>query len=192
MTITNTAEIREASRKLSAADYAGTIRSFYPYWDAQYRPYLLLALDALPRERFDFKPRPEMLTAHQIIVHIAENEWGFVHNIVDGGKNGGWERWVVEHEDPSQGWTTVRDAPDHEALRSLLEETHRPTQRWFARPTAELGRVFGWVGIDAGDGGLERRATLHWILDGVQEHEIHHRAQLNMYLRLMGITPPSV
>jgi uncharacterized damage-inducible protein DinB len=192
MTITNTVEIREASRRLSAADHAGTIRSFYPYWDAQYRPYLLLALDALPREHFGFKPRPEMLTAHQIIVHIAENEWGFVHNIVDGGTNGGWERWVVQHEDPSQGWRTVRDAPDHEALRSLLEESHRPTQRWFARPAAELGRVFGWVGIDAGDGGLERKATLHWILDGVQEHEIHHRAQLNMYLRLMGITPPSV
>jgi uncharacterized damage-inducible protein DinB len=133
-----------------------------------------------------------MLTAHQIIVHIAENEWGFVHNIVDGGTNGGWERWVVEHEDPSQGWTTVRDAPDHAALRRLLEESHRPTQRWFARPVAELGRVFRWVGIDAGDGGLEREATLHWILDGVQEHELHHRAQLNMYLRLMGITPPSV
>ena len=190
MTTTNTAEIREASRRLSAADHAGTIRSFYPFWDAQYRPHLLLALDALPHERFDFKPLPEMFTAQQIIVHIAECEWGFIHNIVDGG--GKWERWVVEHEDPSQGWKTVRDAPDHAALRGLLEESHRPTQRWFARPAAELGRVFGWAGIDSGDGGLERKATLHWILDSLQEHEIHHRAQLITYLRLMGVTPPSV
>ena len=73
MTTTNTAEIRETSRRVSAADYAGTIRSFYPFWDTLYRPYLLLALDALPRERFDFKPRPDMLTARQIVVHIAEN-----------------------------------------------------------------------------------------------------------------------
>lgn len=188
MTTTNTAELREASRRLSAADHAGTIRSFYPFWDAQYRPYLLLALDALPPERFDFKPRPEMLTVQQVFVHIAENEWGFVHNIVDGGNNGKWEQWLVEHEYPSQGWKTVRDAPDHAALRALLEESHRPTQRWFDRPAMELGRVCRW----AGDGGAERKATLHWILDGVQEHEIHHRAQLNMYLRLMGITPPSV
>ena len=188
MTTTNTAEIREASRRLSAADYSGTIRSFYPFWDAQYRPYLLLALDALPQERFDFKPRPEMFTAQQIIVHIAENEWGFIHNIVDGGEAPEWDHWVVKREGPSQGWKTVRDAPDHSALRGLLEESHRATQRWFARPAAELGRVFRW----AGDGGRERKATLHWILDGVQEHEIHHRAQLNMYLRLMGVTPPSV
>jgi uncharacterized damage-inducible protein DinB len=52
--------------------------------------------------------------------------------------------------------------------------------------------VFGWAGIDSGDGGLERKATLHWILDSLQEHEIHHRAQLITYLRLMGVTPPSV
>lgn len=188
MTTTNTAEIRETSRRVSAADYAGTIRSFYPFWDTLYRPYLLLALDALPRERFDFKPRPDMLTARQIVVHIAENEWGFVHNIVDGGSSGKWEQWLVEHEDPSQGWKTLRDVDDHAGLRSLLEETHRPTQRWFAQPAAELGHVFGW----AGDAGAERKATLHWILDGLQAHELHHRAQLNLYLRLMGITPPSM
>ena len=188
MTTTNTAEIREASRRLSAADFVGTIGSFYPFWDAQYRPYLLLALDVLPPERFDFKPRPEMFTAQQLILHIAENEWGFIHNIVDGGMNPQWEHWLVEHEDPSKGWKTVRDAPDHASLRDLLEESHRPTQGWFARPQAELGRVFRW----AGDAGVERKATLHWILDGVQEHENYHRGQLNMYLRLMGITPPSV
>ncbi len=84
-------DIRAASRKLSAADYSGTIRSFYPYWDAQYRPYLLLAVDALPRERFDFKPRPAMLTAHQTILHIAEAERAWIHAIVDGNPD---EEWV--------------------------------------------------------------------------------------------------
>ena len=186
MATTNTTEIREASRRLSAAGHAGTIRSFYPFWDTQYRLYLLLALDALPRERFDFKPRPEMFTAHQIIVHIAENEWGF-NSIVDGGMEAKWGHWLVEHEDPSQGWKTVRDAPDHASLRAMLEESHQPTQRLFDRPAAELGRVCRW----AGDGGAERKATLHWILDGLQEHENYHRGQLNMYLRLMGVTPPS-
>ena len=180
-----TDEIRAASRQLSAMDYPGTIRSFYPYWDAQYRPYLLLALDALPADRFDFKPRPEMLTAHQTIVHIAEAERAWVHNVVGGGR---YEEWVVEHEDPAQGWKTVIDAPDHAALRALLEEWHRPTQRWFDRPASELARVIPYQPRE----GPERRYTLHWILDHVQEHEIHHRAQLNLYLRLMGITPPSI
>jgi len=185
MSTTTTAELREASRKLSAADHPGTIRSFYPYWDVQYRPYLLMAVEALPLDRFDFKPRPEMLTAHQIIVHIAEVERWWIHAIVEGGS---YEDWVVGHEDPGQGWKTVRDVPDHSALLALLEEWHRPTQRWFARPADELGRVITHHPPD----GPERRSTLHWILDHVQEHELHHRAQLNIYLRLMGITPPSV
>ena len=178
-------EIRAASRKLSAADYSGTIRSFYPYWDAQYRPYLLMAVDALPREHFDFKPRPELLTAHQTIVHIAEAERAWIHAVVEGNPD---EEWVSEHADTSQGWKTVIDAPDHAALHRLLEEWHRPTQRWFDRSPSELGRISTRTLRD----GSVRRYTLHWILDHVQEHEIHHRAQLNLYLRMLGITPPSI
>jgi len=178
-------EIRAASRKTSAADHPGTIRSFYPYWDAQYRPYLLMAVEALPRQHFDFKPRADMLTAHQTIVHIAEAERGWMHAVVDGGPD---EEWVSEHPDPAQGWRTVIDAPDHAALLRLLDEWHRPTQRWFDRPVLELGRVV----TRKLPNGTERQYTLHWILDHVQEHEIHHRAQLNLYLRILGITPPSI
>ena len=178
-------EIRAASRKLSAADHAGTIRAYYPYWDPQYRPYLMMAVSALPREHFDFKPGPAMLTAHQTIVHIAEAEYAWMHSVIE---NAAIEEWVVEHEDPAQGWKTTIDLPDHAALVRLLDERHRPTQRWFDRPAAELGRVITRKFAD----GTERRYTIHWILDHVQEHEIHHRAQLNMYLRMLGITPPSI
>ena len=178
-------DIRAASRKLSAADFSSAIRSFYPFWDAQYRPYLLMAVDALPPEHFDFKPSPAMLTAHQIIVHIAEAERAWIVSVVEGNPD---DEWVSEHADASQGWKTVIDAPDHAALHRLLEEWHRPTQRWLDRPASELGRISKRALPD----GSVREYTLHWILDHVQEHEIHHRAQLNMYLRMLGITPPSI
>lgn len=178
-------EIRAASRRLSALDHPGTIRSCYPFWDAQYRPYLLMAVEALPREHFDFKPCAAALTAHQTILHIAEAERAWLHAVVEGGAD---ELWLVEHDDPSQGWKTVYDAPDHAFLLGLLETWHRPTQRWFERPLSELARVV----TRRLDDGSERRYTLHWILDHVQEHEIHHRAQLNLYLRMLGITPPSI
>jgi uncharacterized damage-inducible protein DinB len=185
MTTLSPADVRAASRKLSATDHPGTIRSFYPYWDAPYRPYLRSAVEALPREHFDFKPRPEMLTAHQVIVHIAEVERSWIHVDVDGGTE---ESWVDRHPDPAQGWRTLIQAPDHAALLRLLEESHRFTQRWLDRPASELGRI---VTVRLPDGGA-RDYTLHWILDHVQEHEIHHRAQLNLYLRLLGIKPPSI
>jgi uncharacterized damage-inducible protein DinB len=180
--------IRAASRKLSAADCPGTIRSCYPFWDAQYRPYLQMAVEALPEEHFHFKPQPGMLTAHQIIVHIAEAERGWVHSLVDGGPDTAWDEWVVEQEDSAQGWRTVIDAPDRGALLDLLEIWHRPTQAWFDRPLSGLGRVVTRKLPDR----QERQYTLHWILDHLQEHELHHRAQLNLYLRMLGITPPSI
>ncbi len=177
--------IRAASRKLTAADFPGTIRSFYPFWDAQCRPLLLMAVDALTREHFDFKPRPEMLTAHQIIVHVAEAERAWIHSVVEGNPD---EEWVSEHPDPSQGWKIVIDASDHAALHRLLEQWHRPTQRWLDRPVSELGRIATRRLAD----GSVRTYTLHWILDHVLEHETHHRAQLHTYLRMLGITPPSI
>jgi uncharacterized damage-inducible protein DinB len=178
-------ELRTAPKLLSAADHPGTIRGFYPFWDPQYRPFLVKAVEALPAERFDYKPRPEMLTAHQIVLHIAECERGWIHHVIDGAPD---EEWVAPHRDPAQGWETVKDVPDHKGLLALLEEWHRPTQRWFDKPVAELGRTITYKRPD----GSSRTCTIHWILDHVQEHEIHHRAQLNIYLRMMGIEPPSI
>ena len=185
MTTTTAAEIRDAGRRSSAADHPGTIRSFYPFWDAQYRPFLIRAVEVFPADRLDFKPRPEMLTAHQAILHIAEAERWWIHHIVEGGP---YEDWVIPHPDQGQGWKTVEGAPGQASLLTVLEEGHRPTQRWLERPATELGRVIQYQPPE----GPVRRYTLHWILDHVQEHEIHHRAQLNLYLRLMGIEPPSI
>ena len=184
MTPRDPQEIRLAARARSAADHVGTIRSYYPFWDTMYRPFLIQGVEALPRDRFHWKPRPEMFTAHQVIVHIAECERGWIHGTLDGGT---YEEWVLPHEDPGQGWVTAYDAPDHLALLSMLEEWHRPTERWLEKPVSELQRVV----VSQVRGGPERRHTVHWVLDLLQQHEIHHRAQLFLYLRLMGLEPPA-
>jgi len=183
MALDHSQEIRLAARARSMADHPGTIRSFYPFWDSMYRPFLIQAVEALPADRFHWKPRPEMFTAQQIIVHIAECERGWIHGTLDGGP---YEEFVVPHEDPAQGWVTAREAPDHAALLSMLEEWHRPTERWLEKPVSELTRVV----TSQIRGGPVRRHTVHWILDLMQQHEIHHRAQLLLYLRLMGLEPP--
>jgi uncharacterized damage-inducible protein DinB len=178
-------ETRALSRSRSASDHGGTIHGYYPFWDAQYRPYLLAAIDLFPPDMLDYKPRPEMLTARQILVHIAEAERGWIHSVMDGHPE---EEWVAPAPPPSEGWRITIDEPDHAKLHELLARWHEPTQRWFERPAAELSRVIH----RRFDNGLERDYTVHWILDHVQEHEIHHRAQLNLYLRLLGIEPPSI
>lgn len=169
----------------SAAEFAGTVKAYFPFWDSYFRPYLLDAIDRLPAAHFDFKPRPEMLTARQVILHIAEVERWWVHHIVEGEP---YEDWVVPHEDRAQGWVTVYDAPDHNAMKFALEEYHRHTQRIFGLPAKELERIVDFVRPN----GEACRYSVHYVLAHVEEHELHHRAQLNLYLRMLGITPPPV
>jgi len=177
-------ELRAAARARFAGDFAGTIRAYYPYWDAQYRPYLLAAVDAFPPEALDSKPKPALMTARQIIIHIADAET--VWNAIIEGEP--FEEWIVEADDPAEGFRSTVEAPDHAALHRLLERCHEPFRNWLDRPADALGRIIDRRFAD----GTERSYTLHWIFDHVQEHEIHHRAQLNLYLRLLGIEPPSI
>lgn len=177
-------QIRARCRAVSAEDFTGTVRSVFPYWDLGHRPFLLHTIAAFPAADLDFKPRPESLTAREMLVHIAEAEYAWIAHIIDGAP---YEEWVVPADDPAQGWKLAVEAPDHAALVALLERWHQPTQAWLDRPVAELSRLITYRSqVD----GVERQYTLQWILDNAQQHEIHHRAQLNLYLRMLGHTPP--
>jgi uncharacterized damage-inducible protein DinB len=178
-------ELTKSALVKSGAEFKGTVKEFFPFWDSYFRPYLLDAIDLLPAAHFDYKPRPEMLTAQQVVLHIAEVEHWWVHHIIEKEP---YQDFVVGHEDPAQGWVTAYDAPDHNALRFALEESHRHVQRLYGLPASELERIVTHRRID----GTLREYSIHWILAHVEEHELHHRAQLNLYLRLLGITPPSV
>jgi uncharacterized damage-inducible protein DinB len=40
--------------------------------------------------------------------------------------------------------------------------------------------------------GKTRTVEGYWIFTHLLEHDIHHRSQINQYLRLLGIQPPDV
>ena len=171
-----------AERRRSGLEHAGTIRAHFPWWDTQVRPGLVRAIEAVPATDFDFKPRPELMTARELVVHIAEAERSWVHCVLEGAPE---ETWVEELEDPARGYRLTVEAPDHASLLALLERWHRPTLAWLARPESDLAIEVA----PENKGG--RRYTAHWVLDRVHEHEIHHRAQLGVYLRMLGIATPS-
>ena len=178
-------ELTKPALTFSAEQFAGTIKAHYPFWDAYHRPHLIEGIRRLPPEKFDFKPRPEMLTASQLVLHIAEAELWWIHHIVDGEP---YADYVISDPEGRAGWTTNYDAPDHNALLFTIEEAHRHTQRWFGFPVSDLTKRFTRTRAN----GVTSEYTLHWILEHVQEHELHHRAQLFTYLRLLGIAPPPV
>jgi len=169
-----------AERRSSGIEHAGTIRAYFPWWDTQVRPGLVRLVEAFPEHDLDFKPRPELMTARELLVHIAECERYWVHCVIEGAVE---EEWVVPLDDPRQGYRLIVDAPDRASLLALLEQWHRPTQAWLDRPESDLAREI----VSEARG----RCTVHWILDRGHEHEIHHRAQLGVYLRMLGAEPPS-
>jgi len=171
-----------AERRRFGLEHAGTIRAYFPWWDTQVRPGLIRLVEALPAQGFDFKPKPELMTAREMIVHIAEGERSWIHSVLEGAPE---EEWVVPLDDPSQGYRLAVEAPDHASMLALLERWHRPTQAWLDRPESDLAHTV--VSESRG-----RTYTAHWILDRVHEHDIHHRAQLGVYLRMLGIEPPSM
>ena len=167
----------------SGAEHAGTIRAYFPWWDTQVRPGLVRLVLALPEKDFDFQPRPELMTARELVVHIAEAERAWIHSVLEGAPD---EDWVVPKDDPAQGYRLVIDAPHHASLLELLERWHQPTLAWLDRPESDLT-------VEVAPPNKQgRRYTAHWVLDRVHEHEIHHRAQLGVYLRMLGIEPPSM
>lgn len=172
-----------AERRRSGIEHAGTIRAYFPWWDTQVRPGLLRLVAAAAERDLDFKPRPELMTVRELVVHIAETERAWVHCTIDGATD---EEWVVPIDDPARGFRLTVAAPDHASLLAMLEQWHRPTQAWLDHPESELSREV----VSEAKGG--RRYSVHWILDRVHEHEIHHRAQLGVYLRVLGIVPPSM
>jgi uncharacterized damage-inducible protein DinB len=175
----------QASYTYSPEQFAGTIKAHYPFWDGYHRPYLIESVRRLPADQFEWKPRPDMFTAAQHVLHIAEAENWWIHHIVDGEP---YRDYVVRAPEGEPGWVTDYDAPDHNALLFVLEEAHRHTQRWFGFPVKELSRRVTRTRRD----GVSEEFSLHWVLEHVQEHELHHRAQLITYLRLLGIDPPAL
>lgn len=124
-------------------------------------------------------------------------EWkpaGGVHSII------GWLRHIAQSEDwwiqagvfgrPDFVPRRKSDLPGLASVYTYLEETRAVTEgilkNWHAERLKERRPVPpGFRGADRG-----ADLSLHWILGNLYDHERHHRGQIYLYLRLMGLEPP--
>jgi uncharacterized damage-inducible protein DinB len=125
--------------------------------------------EAMPEERYNFKPTPEVRTFGDQLVHVA----GIVQRFVDAAKG-------VKTE-ASHPHTTMAKAE----VVALLKQTFQAGQEMIVSLTdAQLSEP---VKFPIGD----RMVTRHGFWMGPLYQVANHHGQLVVYLRLSGIVPPA-
>jgi len=150
-----------------------TIREFLQSRRKAEYPAFVRVLQALPKERFDYRPHERSPSAAEIVWTMAR-ETQMCCGLVDAGQF----NWVVE------------PAPaDPEAILSAFEKTYAALDDRIA-PLNESG----WqnkIQLRI-DGTLYREAPLGEFLWYIFFDAIHHRGQLSTYIRPMGGQVPSI
>lgn len=126
----------------------------------------------IPDKQRDFCPAPEMMTAFDLVFHMFSQEKVMLSACTSG---------TLSLEDFRQVESDKNALQTIEALACYGEEVHAATSRWMRSGSeAELGKtVQTFIGP----------TTPEKLLISALEHIFHHRGQLYVYLRLMGIEP---
>lgn len=133
----------------------------------RFRAVTLQSLDLVHDRDLPWRPHPEMMTLGQQFLHIAQSEDLGVRGIFHGE----WDRERAR---------LPKIIPGTDVLRSALTESRAQFRTALEGLDAHgLSRMVGHPPI----------ALSSWLWS-LLEHEVHHKAQIAMYLRLMGKTPP--
>ncbi|MBI3848170.1 MAG: DinB family protein [Planctomycetes bacterium] len=138
------------------------------------RRYTSTLLRAFPLAHGGFRPKPEMMTAAGQVHHIADGElWR-----VRGCRSDDWSLDVF-----GRGTSSSTDLA---GAVTRLADVRKATMAYVHRLT------FDELRSPPGDAAPFPDLTVGEILETAATHESHHRGQLVVYLRLLGIAPPAL
>ena len=137
------------------------------------RAYTVECAQAMPREKYEFRPVPEVRTFGQQMVHLSEAVPGLYELFIEGKKapthpfSEGGKEPVLSKEEVIARLGVGFDYVERAAARLRESALRKPT------------KIFGWKVIS-------KHRMLRFLLD----HTTHHRGQTVVYLRINGIQPP--
>jgi uncharacterized damage-inducible protein DinB len=137
------------------------------------------AVEDCPAGELDFKPTPELDSFRQIAMHILNAGNGLAGLLLEGEETLTGPEFREKLKKHFSALTDQADAAALAAeLRAAVEakaaELAKQSPEWYAQIVTRV------------DGA---KVTRQEMLQFVKEHELTHRAQLFMYLRLKGIVP---
>lgn len=143
-------------------------------WKNSYT-YTLEALQLVPDSSLTFRPTEGQMSVQEQIQHISGNIYGLSRRFLDYDPKGFDEKALSDK--------LAAETLDRETLTQLLTNAYDfgaaavknlPAERW----EEEVPNFFA---------GPKSRRVIVYLL---QDHATHHRAQVLIYMRMLGLTPP--
>jgi uncharacterized damage-inducible protein DinB len=145
------------------------------FWREQLKPSILKSLECSPDDKLNWAPATGMITLGNLYSHISEcSEWWF-DQVVCGGKS---ERARTAPQSP---------VLSKAGISNYMDAHWERLERFFAADPSILTKSYKVSGRDK-----THKFDGYWIFTHLLEHDIHHRSQINQYLRILGITPPNI
>lgn len=137
-------------------------KDLFPYWPDVHED-LVRCMRFTPDSVLDFRPTPVQMSVWEQYVHIIQVQ-EYYNNVLGG--NALYPQYAREH------------LPCMEAITAKYEQVYAFTRGYL--DTWDLQKLKK-IRFDRYDG--------HWVLTHVYEHAIHHKAQVLVYFRLLGLDP---
>ncbi|HEX8090148.1 MAG TPA: DinB family protein [Blastocatellia bacterium] len=137
----------------------------------RYRDVTLQTLEFVPDDKLSWSPGAGLRTFAEQFLHVAQAENFHSRGLLTG------EYDFNQLKPPGEPLT-------RDALRQRLSDAHAFTDEKLA--SLDAGKLDEVMKVPNVPVAWSLRSWLWYLV----EHEIHHKAQLAMYLRQIGITPP--
>jgi uncharacterized damage-inducible protein DinB len=155
-----------------------TLSEFFLQQKAAIRARTRDVFGMLRAEQMDWKPEKEALSVGELLRHL----WVAEEGVRRCALNGDFSYYEVR---VPKGLHAVMGSPG--SLEEELKSNDRVHNETLAAVAAVPEQVFDEERAHA-DLGFRRKVRV--ILFGINEHEVHHRAQLMTYLRMLGTPVP--
>ena len=157
------------------ADHAKAIADYFATIFDQEVANTVKVLRAVPNDRRDYKPDEKSRTAWELATHLASSDLWCLDSVCDAA-------FVYNPEvenTRTAGLTTIDDL-----IEFYQREFPKRIQRLRSTPGEQLAKEVDFFGVSKGPSVS--------FLGIANNHAIHHRGQLMVYLRAMGSKVPAI
>jgi uncharacterized damage-inducible protein DinB len=148
----------------------GSRLDIVPSW-RRLNEMLIELVDFVPDARMEWSPKPELWTFRHILQHLCEAREQWMNRAINDGE---------------PDINIYKNVYSKDELTAAFRHTWERIERVFA-DQARLDASYKdrwWADAPLRSG--------HWVAFHLLEHDIHHRADLLLYLALLGIETPQV